>query len=377
MSGLYRALRPLLFAWPAPTAHALGNAALWPVEHLGPFRALTKRAFALDDARLASRRMGLRFPNPVGLAGGFDKNASRPRALAALGFGFLELGTMTALPQAPNPPPNLFRLPADEALINRLGFPNLGAAAVAATFERAGGRDAVGVPVFFSIGKSRAVDAEDRRAVLDDYRASYRHVRQVADAIVVNVSSPNTKGLRSLQGAEVARVLLSTLREEAERAPGATRVPLLIKVAPDLENDELDALLAVVIEVGLDGVIATNTTLSREGLATDPATVAAIGAGGLSGKPLRARSPAIVRRVRERLGDGPTVIGVGGIATADHALAMLQAGADLVQLYTGFIYEGPGAPRAICEGLLSALRARGLDDLEALGSKLRAERAAQ
>jgi len=282
---MYSLLRPLLFALQPDEAHALGMAALEALEALGPLRrALRDRLAPPPGASLESTHMGLRFRSPVGLAGGFDKNARAPRALAALGFGFLELGTVTALAQEPNPRPNLFRLPDDHALVNRLGFPNDGAEAVARRFALDVGRGGAGVPVAFSIGKSRAVRVDAIEGVVDDYLASFRAVRDVADFVVVNVSSPNTKGLRALQGPELARTLLAALtRENAHRG---ARVPLLLKVSPDLSDEELAALVGVVAETKLDGVIATNTTLAREGLATPATVVEAIGAGGLSGPPL-------------------------------------------------------------------------------------------
>jgi dihydroorotate dehydrogenase len=331
-----RALRPLLFLLPPGAAHELAFAALGPVEHLGWLRGAVRAGLAPGGpsrARTAVRRMGLEFPSIVGLAGGFDKNARRPRALAALGFGHLELGTVTARPQEANPAPNLFRLPADRALINRLGFPNEGAERMAARLRIA--RPGVGVPIGVSIGKSRAVPVDELDAVVTDYLRAYDAVRDVADFVVVNVSSPNTPGLRTMQARDHARSLLSALRA---RAAGSR---LLVKIAPDLDDSQLEDILAVVQEVGLDGVVATNTTIARSDLATDPVRVEAIGAGGLSGPPLRRRSLEVVRRVRARLGREIVVIGVGGIETADDAMALVRAGADLVQMYTGFVYGGP------------------------------------
>ncbi len=362
---MYRTiLRPILFQLDAEDAHALASAALAPVEHLGPLRSLIASVCAPRDERIVVRRLGFDFRSPLGIAGGFDKDAHVPRALASLGFGFLELGTVTAKAQAANPSPNLFRLPDDRALINRLGFPNEGAAAVVERFVRAGGARACGVPVGFSIGKSRVVEIDPIEPAIDDYLASFRAVRPVADFVVVNVSSPNTKGLRALQGAEVARALLSALARE-NRASDAPK-PLLLKIAPDLSDEDLEALLAVVEEVALDGVIATNTTIGRAGLRTPLAEVEAIGAGGLSGPPLRMRAKAIVRRVRARLGRGPTVIGVGGIETAHDVLSYVRAGADLVQLYTGFVYGGPGTPRRIARELAALVAREGARDVTEL-----------
>jgi dihydroorotate dehydrogenase len=356
---MYRAIRPLLFRLSPEAAHAMAFAAMGPFEHLGPLRALTRAVFAAPpDPRVAVRAMGLDFPSPLGVAGGFDKNARRPRALAALGFGHVELGTVTALAQAPNPPPNLFRLPADRALVNRLGFPNEGAIAVAGRVRRM--RAGLGVPVGMSIGKSRVVKVDDLDGVVADYVASMEAVRDVADFVVVNVSSPNTAGLRSMQAGEHARTLLSAL---AARTAGK---PLLVKIAPDLDDAGLEALLAVVADVKLTGVVATNTTLSRAGLKTDAAQVEAVGAGGLSGPPLRARALEVVRRVRARLGPEVVVVGVGGVEAAEHAMALVKAGADLVQMYTGFIYEGPGVAGRIARDLAALVEREGAKTLREL-----------
>lgn len=363
---MYRLIRPLLFALPPRAAHALGMLALAPIEHAAPIRALVRAWTAPPDPRLVTRAMGLTFPSPIGVAGGFDKNALRTRALSALGFGFVELGTVTALAQAENPTPNLFRLPADRALINRLGFPNQGAAAVAARLAARGGPSAAGVPVGLSIGKSRAVPLDPIEPAIADYLASFREARRAADFVVINVSSPNTKDLRAMQGPAAARALLSAIaRQSAEETRGPRR-PLLVKVAPDLSDEALEALLAVVEEVGLDGVVATNTTVRRDGLATSPAVIEAAGAGGLSGPPLRARALEVVRRSRARLGPRATVIGVGGVETADHALDLIRAGADLVQIYTGFIYGGPGLPAALARGLAERVDRAGARSLAEL-----------
>lgn len=331
--------------------------AMAPLEHVAALRALLAERMAFKDERLAVETMRLRFPNPLGLAGGFDKNARRPRALAALGFGFLELGTVTALAQEPNPSPNLFRLPRDRALVNRLGFPNDGAEVVAARIEShlgvRGARSGFDVPLGVSIGKSRAVPVASIEGVVADYLSSFDAVERVADFVVVNVSSPNTKDLRAIQGAALARTLLGALAERARayRRAKDDRVPLLVKVAPDLGDDELDALFDVVGEVELDGVVATNTTIRREGLASDPFFVRAVGAGGLSGPPLHERALSVVARARRRLGPDKTIIGVGGIDGPTQARAMLDAGANLLQAYTGFVYGGPAFVRTTLTGL--------------------------
>jgi len=358
------ALRPLLFLLSPAAAHALAFAALAPLEHSAALRALVRATLAPPrDEHLVVRRMGLEFTSPLGLAGGFDKDARRPRALAALGFGHIEIGTVTAKPQAANPAPNMFRLPADHALINRLGFPNAGAEQVAARLGAAKG--GVGVPVGVSIGKSRAVPVDDLAAVIADYAASFEAVRDVADFVVVNVSSPNTAGLRDMQGREHARALLSTL---AQRDPDAR---LLVKIAPDLDEAQIEAILAVVEEVGLAGVVATNTTVSRAGLATDASRVEAIGAGGLSGPPLRARALEVVARVRARLGKGIVVVGVGGVESAEHVIAFVRAGADLVQMYTGFVYGGPALPGHIARDLGKLVEREGVKSIgELVGERV-------
>lgn len=346
---MYALARPLLFAFPPSLAHALGMMALAPIEHVAPIRALV-RAANRANPRSRVKALGLEFPSPVGLAGGFDKNATRARALGALGFGFVELGTVTARAQAPNPAPNMFRLPADRALVNRLGFPNEGARGVVERFVARGGARAVGVPVAFSIGKSRVVEiGEDPAPVIADYRMSFRAVAPVSDFVVVNVSSPNTTNLRALQGAALARPLLSSLVKANELGR-----PILLKVAPDLGDADLDALLDVVGEVGLAGIVATNTTISRSGLKTPEARIAEIGAGGLSGPPLTTRARQVVELARKKLGRTATIIGVGGVTTGDDALAMMDAGADLVQLYTAFVYRGPATAKLVARELLAA-----------------------
>ena len=356
---MYAGLRQLLFLLSPHAAHALAFTALGPVEHLAAVRAVARAMYAPPaSATLAVRVLGLEFPSPVGLAAGFDKNALRPRALAALGFGHLELGTVTAQAQLANPGPNLFRLPADRALVNRLGFPNEGAQVLARRLARA--RPEVPVPVGVSIGKSRAVAVDDREAVIADYVASLEAVRAVADFVVVNVSSPNTVGLRTMQAADVARELLARLVAHAGGKP------LLLKVAPDLEIPHLESLLAVVAELRMAGVVATNTTIERSGLASDAARVSAIGAGGLSGPPLRARAVEFVRHARARLGPRAVIMGVGGVERADHAMALVRAGADLVQMYTGFIYEGPSAPGRIARDLAAMVAREGAGSITEL-----------
>jgi dihydroorotate dehydrogenase len=297
---------------------------------------------------LRVRALGLEFPGPLGLAAGFDKDARGTRGLAALGFGFVEVGTVTARAQPGNPRPRMFRLTADRALVNRMGFNNAGAAAAAARLGRARGGPVVGV----NIGKTRAVPDADAAA---DYAASARAVAAVADYVVVNVSSPNTPGLRDLQAADRLRPVLVAVRAALDAAVSGRRVPLLVKIAPDLADADVDAVADLALELGLDGIIATNTTVSRDGLASPAAEVAAAGAGGLSGPPLRARSLAVLRRLHARAGDRLVLIAVGGIETPDDAWERLRAGATLVQAYTAFVYGGPLWPRRMHAGLARRL----------------------
>ncbi|MBW4043123.1 MAG: quinone-dependent dihydroorotate dehydrogenase [Acidobacteria bacterium] len=295
----------------------------------GVARAVRARALARGTATTA---MGVRFPSAFGLAAGFDKNAVGLLGLAALGFGHVEIGTVTAKPQPGNPAPRLFRLPADGALINRMGFNNDGADVVARRLRRLrrrGGLPVVGV----NIGKSRVTAVED---AVDDYRFSAALLAPLADYLVVNVSSPNTPGLRGLQELDLLEPLLAAVHEEA----GTT--PLLVKIAPDLDDDEVRHIGDLVARLGLAGVVATNTTIRRDGLRTPAAAVEAMGAGGLSGPPVAARSTQVLRVLREALPAEACVISVGGVATAADVRARLDAGADLVQGYTAFLYRGPG-----------------------------------
>jgi dihydroorotate dehydrogenase len=356
---MYALLRPLLFSLDPSRAHGVAMAALGPVEHVGFVRSLVASLAAgrvTRDERLEVRKMGLVFPNPLGVAAGLDKNGERARALAALGFGHVELGTVTAEAQGPNPPPNMFRLPADQALVNRLGFPNEGAEVVAQRVRERRANGLVKVPVGISIGKSRSVALEPLDDALADYVKSFRAVREAADFIVVNISSPNTKDLRALQAAEMARHLFAALmKENAAGAGGGRAKPLLVKIAPDLSDSDVDAICTEADRAGLAGVVATNTTTLRANLATSKEEIDRIGAGGLSGQPLFPRALAVVKRVRARLGPDACVIGVGGIHGTESALAMLRSGADVIQVYTSFVYEGPFLPRRIGRGILRVL----------------------
>jgi dihydroorotate dehydrogenase len=293
-------------------------------------RRRVRRASLPADPALRVRALGLDFPSPLGLAAGFDKEAAHVDALAALGFGFVEIGTITAQPQEGNPRPRLFRLPADEALVNRMGFNNAGAVAAAARLAR---RRDPGVVVGVNIGKTKV--AQDAVA---DYRQSAQLLAPHADYLVINVSSPNTPGLRDLQAVEQLEPIVAAVREAA---PG---VPLLVKIAPDLADADVDAVADLALRAGLDGLIATNTTISRDGLVSPPAQIAAVGAGGVSGAPLAQRSLEVLRRLRARVGEDLVLVSVGGVRDGADAAARLAAGATLVQAYTAFVYGGPRWP---------------------------------
>jgi len=357
---MYRLLyRMVLRRVPAEAAHLAAFGLIRGVARVPGAAWLLGRWLGPRDPVLRVRALGLSFPGPVGLAAGFDKDARGTRGLAALGFGFVEVGTVTARAQPGNPRPRMFRLTADRALVNRMGFNNAGAAAAAAALGRSGGRSPgrPGGPVVgVNIGKTRAVPDADAAA---DYAASARAVAAVADYVVVNVSSPNTPGLRDLQAEDRLRPVLVAVRAALDAASPGRRVPLLVKIAPDLADADVDAVADLALELGLDGIIATNTTVSRDGLASPAAEVAAAGAGGLSGPPLRARSLEVLRRLHTRAGYRLVLIAAGGIETPDDAWERLRAGATLVQAYTAFVYGGPLWPRQMHAGLAARLRAAG------------------
>lgn len=323
--------------------------------HRAAFAAIRAAAPVLSKAPHRAHRpvaaMGLRFPSALGLAAGFDKNAVGIDALAALGFGHVEIGTVTGLAQPGNPKPRLFRLPADRAILNRMGFNNDGAAAVAARLVERSRRlraSAVPMPVLgVNIGKSKIVPDDDQQAVLDDYATSTRLLAPHADYLVVNVSSPNTPGLRNLQAVDRLEPLLAHVRETIADTVATREVPLLVKIAPDLADDDVVAVADLALRLGLAGIIATNTTVSRDRLVTPPEQVGELGAGGISGQPVADRSLEVLRLLRDRAGDRLTLVSVGGIATGADAVERLQAGATLVQAYTGFVYGGPRWPARV------------------------------
>jgi dihydroorotate dehydrogenase len=346
-----RVLRPLLFRLDPERAHQLAIRALALAQ---PW--LARRA-PFSSAALRRSLWGLDFPNPVGLAAGFDKDARAPLAWSGLGFGFAELGTVTTVEQLGNPKPRIFRLPAERALINRLGFNNEGAAAVAARLARTA--TARRAPLGINLGKSRVTAIEDAVA---DYVTSFRQLAPLADYVVVNVSSPNTPGLRDLQTQAHLSELLSAL--QTENGQLARRRPLLVKLAPDLADADLVAAAASIEQQRCDGIIATNTTIRR-----DLVREGVQEAGGLSGAPLRDLATQTIRRLYQLTAGRLPIIGVGGIFNAGDAYEKIRAGASLVQVYTGFIYQGPLFPRALCRALESLLARDGYANIaEAVGT---------
>ncbi|MGI9518689.1 MAG: quinone-dependent dihydroorotate dehydrogenase [Pirellulaceae bacterium] len=329
-------VRPILFSLPAESVHyasmSLFNATMFP-----PFSSLMRAITRVNDPRLAHDVFGIPFENPVGLAAGFDKQASWFNALSKLGFSHIEVGTITGESQPGNPEPRLFRLPLDRALINRMGFNNVGADHAAAALARSRIRPVLGI----NIGKTKVVETGH---AVEDYVKSFRLLFPFARYFTVNVSSPNTPGLRSLQDREPLLELLQELvRQNSELAGDHDTQPrpILLKIAPDLNDDQLADIADIARQTSLDGIIATNTTISREGLTTESGKVEAIGAGGLSGAPLTQVSRNIVRRIYQLTEGSIPVIGAGGIMSGEDAWQMIRSGASLVQVYTGFVYGGP------------------------------------
>jgi dihydroorotate dehydrogenase len=346
--AMYQLLRSLLFRLPAETAHYLSMNALKALCAVPPFRALLTRLFHPHRPLLRRSLFGLSFRNPVGLGAGFDKNARYLRELDVLGFGFVEIGTVTPRPQYGNEKPRLFRLPLDGALINRMGFNNEGVDAAArrlkAWRQRYGKRSTL--LVGGNIGKNKDTPNEE---AWKDYEICFRALHPHVDFFIVNVSSPNTPGLRALQERDVLYTLLTRL--QAMNRQFAIQKPILLKIAPDLTASQIEEVIALAGEIGLDGLVASNTTISREGLKTPASLLEQVGAGGLSGRPLRKRSTDVVRLVHTASGGKLPVIGSGGIFTGADAKEKLEAGASLVELWTGFIYEGPFIVKRICRAL--------------------------
>ena len=367
---MYKVLRSILFLFPTEWVHYFSMNCLKLLCSIGFVRSILEKRFraqsfpttGLQDA--PPHFFGLLFKNAVGLGAGFDKNARYLRELEILGFGFVEIGTVTPLPQQGNDKPRLFRLPKDEALINRMGFNNEGVKVIAARLRQrpvvyghskvhtrreqspatAGSRFMVGG----NIGKNKVTPNEE---AWKDYEICFRELFDCVDYFVVNVSSPNTPGLRELQEKESLRKILSHLQTINYTHPHPK--PLLLKIAPDLAQSQIDDVIDLALEIKLDGLVATNTTISREGLTTGPAQLAAIGAGGLSGRPVKERSTAIVKYIHQKTNGRIPVIASGGIFTAEDAKEKFDAGAALVQVWTGFIYEGPGIVKKIIRNFVS------------------------
>lgn len=331
-------IRPFLFLFDPEAIHHFVFKVLSIKGKIPGFNPLLKALFDYRDPRLEKTLFGIRFSNPVGLAAGFDKDAKLIDELACFGFGFIEIGTLTPRPQAGNEKPRLFRLPEDQALINRMGFNNEGVEAAVNRLRKRNSKVIIGG----NIGKNK--DTPNDKA-FSDYMLCFEALHPYVDYFVVNVSSPNTPGLRELQDKAPLMQLMSHIKGLSKSKDKVK--PVLLKIAPDLNTDQLNDIIEILKETKTDGVIATNTTISRDGLLTQSEEVSAIGMGGLSGKPLTKRSTEVISYLRKNLGPDYPIIGVGGIMTPQDALDKLEAGADLIQIYTGFIYEGPGIIKRI------------------------------
>jgi dihydroorotate dehydrogenase len=349
-------IRPILFRLSAERAHSVTAWALRLAGRMPVVRGVIRRMFTVSDPRLEREVLGLKFPNPVGMAAGFDKNATLWHELPMLGLGFVEIGTVTPLPQPGNPRPRLFRLPKDRALINRMGFNNHGMEAAADNLrerqrilQATHGAPGEQAPIVgINIGKNTLTPADDAPA---DYLKLFRRLYEFGDYFVVNVSCPNVAGLTSMQAGESLRAIVDPLLE-FRRGQNEYK-PVLIKISPDLSNQQIDQVLEVLTGTLVDGVVATNTSSDRpDDLATSQRRVDDIGCGGLSGAPLTKRAIEVVRYVHEKTEGRYPIIGTGGVMSVDDALAMLDAGADLVQVYTGLIYNGPAFAKRICKQLL-------------------------
>ncbi len=340
---MYKLFRKILFKFDPEKVHVWVMNRLNLAYSIPLLRYLMHVRYDVDEPSLSQTLWGIDFPNPVGLAAGFDKSATGIDALAVLGFGFIEVGTLTPRSQTGNPKPRLFRLPEDKALLNRMGFNNRGAASAAPRIKRRKEKIIIGG----NIGKNKDTPME---LALHDYELCFDHLYKAVDYFVLNVSSPNTPGLRSLQEKEPLTKLLNRL-QEMNNATGKPK-PILLKIAPDLTDGQLDDIIDIVQETRIHGIVATNTTISRDGLYTSTKSLKKMGPGGISGLPVKERSTEVVRYIHQRSHGRIPIIAVGGIFTAEDALEKLNAGASLIQVYTGFIYEGPSIARNICKGLV-------------------------
>src|SRR5690554_1372854 len=337
---MYKLVKPLFFSMDPETAHQQVSGGLKRFCRVWGGKKILRGAYSFEDPRLEREVFGLKFKNPVGLAAGFDKNADYVDEMAALGFGFVEIGTVTPRPQPGNDKPRMFRLTDDDALINRMGFNNQGVDVAATRLRYV--KDRQHIIIGGNIGKNKATPNED---AVNDYVYCFDALFEVVDYFVVNVSSPNTPGLRDLQ--EKGPLMKILLALQARNGKDGVSRPILLKIAPDLTDGQLDDIVELVLESGIAGVVATNTTISRDGLRSSPSLGRE--AGGLSGRPLRARATEVIRYLAAKSGGRFPIIGVGGIHSADDAVEKLEAGASLVQLYTGFVYEGPGLVKSICK----------------------------
>jgi dihydroorotate dehydrogenase len=339
---MYRLIKPLLFKFDPEDIHYFVTSTLKSLNRIWGLSSAFKSVFEVNDKRLERQVFGLTFKNPVGLAAGFDKNASSIPELSNFGFGFIEIGTVTPLPQSGNDKPRMFRLPADSGLINRMGFNNEGVEVAALRLKQLKNRNVI---IGGNIGKNKLTPNED---AVSDYIKCFDALFEVVDYFVVNVSSPNTPGLRELQEKGPLKNILNTLQQRNKK--NSNPKPILLKIAPDLSHEQLDDIVEIVLETGIAGVIATNTTLSREGLTSSEDLTAQ--SGGLSGKPLSNKSTEVIRYLSDKSAKAFPIIGVGGIHSAKDALDKIDAGASLVQVYTGFIYEGPGLIKEINREIL-------------------------
>lgn len=342
---LYPLIRQLLFCFPPEDVHYFSMDLLRGACSVSPIKKLISNSFSVRGTALSKEVFGLKFPNPVGLGAGFDKNALYLNELEALGFGFVEIGTVTPLPQPGNDKPRLFRLPADKALINRMGFNNNGVKAVAARLAARKQQNS-SLIIGGNIGKNKVTANED---AWKDYSICFENLFDYVDYFVVNVSSPNTPGLRELQEKDSLRKIFSVLQEQNQGK--ANPKPILLKIAPDLSQEQLDDIISLSAELNLSGLVATNTTTSRKDLVTPENTINNIGAGGLSGLPVQQRATEVVRYLAKGTNGKTPIIASGGIFTGADAVEKLDAGASLVQVWTGFVYEGPSIVKNICKHL--------------------------
>lgn len=346
---MYKILRYFLFKLDAEKAHHITLNWFSFIIKIPFVKYILKYLYVIEDKKLERNLFGLTFRNPVGLAAGLDKNAACIDAFAAIGFGFVEIGTVTPLPQEGNDKPRLFRLIEDEAIINRMGFNNDGMETIKQNILHSTIRqfDNSTIIIGGNIGKNKLTPNEN---AVDDYIKCFEALYDVVDYFVVNVSSPNTPGLRALQEKEPLKKILNQLQEINQNK--IKRKPILLKIAPDLKNEQLDDIIEIIFETNLDGIVATNTTISREILSAEKYKIDRIGNGGLSGKPLTKKSTEIIRYLHEHSNGKIPIIAVGGIMTADDVIEKLNAGASLIQLYTGFVYNGPDLIKEINQRLL-------------------------